>query len=236
MSKAGGSPLGQRWKSSRSQTSILSLEEKSKVLSQLGFITWQLSQLRFENIGSLFEENGHLQIKSCLSQGLVVSERDTLEDLPRGPFTSEMDYFNSLISGLLQHVECLQLDHHCFFAPVPTRNKYDDDSEYRKACDHWNNFVTLGSKIDGSENRVDYTIVGDLRGIASEWLQKMPAQNIDSKRFHLHHPDINVNNIFVDENCNITCIIDWAFCSSVPLPVLFMAPGLPQSRNELEAP
>lgn len=54
--------------------------------------------------------------------------------------------------------------------------------------------------------------------------------------FPLHHPDLNVNNIFVDDNCNITCIIDWAFCSSVPLPVLFMTPGLPQSRDQLETP
>ncbi|KAI1911238.1 hypothetical protein LOZ39_006254 [Ophidiomyces ophidiicola] len=196
----------------------------------------QLSQLRFKEIGSLFEDNGHIQIKSCLSRGLVESERDTLDDLPRGPFSSEMLYFDALVSGFLQHVECLQLFHHCFLAPIPTRKNYDDHEEFRKACDHWNNFVILGSKIDGSDNRVDYTIVGDfLREMVSKetlW----PSRNINAKGFPLHHPDLSVNNIFINDNCDITCIIDWAFCSSVPASILFMAPGLPMSRDELDAP
>ncbi|KAL2361681.1 hypothetical protein RJZ56_005429 [Blastomyces dermatitidis] len=239
MSKAAGFPLSKRWKSLGSQESTLSLKEKSKIVSQLGVITWQLSHLRFREIGSLFEESGYLQVRDCLSRALVDSERDTLPELPRGPFTSEGEYFDALVTGLLQHVECLQLSHHCFFAPCPTRNRYDDDQEYRRACDQWSNFVTLGSKIDGSNNRVDYTVVGDcLHGITSKWAEEMsaPAQNIGSKRFPLHHPDLNVNNIFVDDNCSITCIIDWAFCSSVPFPILLMAPGLPQSRDRLEAP
>jgi len=50
----------------------------------------------------------------------------------------------------------------------------------------------------------------------------------------IHHPDLSVNNIFVDEEFNITCIIDWAFCSTVPLSILLTAPGLPQSRHELD--
>ena len=54
------------------------------------------------------------------------------------------------------------------------------------------------------------------------------------ERFPIHHPDLSVNNIFVDDEYNITCIIDWTFCSSVPLSVLLTPPGLPQSRNEAE--
>ncbi|KAI1935728.1 hypothetical protein LOZ12_004424 [Ophidiomyces ophidiicola] len=236
MSKAAGFLLRKKWENPGLQQTALSTEEKSKILSQLGTITWQLSQLRFEEIGSLFEDNGHIQIKSCLSRGLVESERDTLDDLPRGPFSSEMLYFDALVSGFLQHVECLQLFHHCFLAPIPTRKNYDDHEEFRKACDHWNNFVILGSKIDGSDNRVDYTIVGDfLREMVSKetlW----PSRNINAKGFPLHHPDLSVNNIFINDNCDITCIIDWAFCSSVPASILFMAPGLPMSRDELDAP
>ncbi|EEH34135.2 hypothetical protein PAAG_05184 [Paracoccidioides lutzii Pb01] len=218
MSKAAGFPLSKRWKSLGSRESTLSFKEKSKIVSQLGVITWQLSHLRFREIGSFFEESGYLQVRGCLSRALVDSERDTLPELPRGPFTSEGEYFDALVTGLLQHVECLQLSHHCFFAPCPTRNRYDDDQDYRRACDQWNNFVTLGSKIYGSNNRVDYTVVGDyLRGITSKWAEEMsaPAENIGS---------------------DITCIIDWAFSSSVPFPILLMAPGLPQSRDRLEEP
>ncbi|OAL73061.1 protein kinase subdomain-containing protein [Trichophyton violaceum] len=240
MSKAKGSPLSTKWEPRGSQKSALSLKEKAKVLSQLGSITWQLSQLRFEKIGSLFEEeDGHFRVGSCLSRGLVDFNRDSLDELPRGPFCCENEYVDALVSGFLQHAECLQLHHHCFFAPLPTRKRYNNDSEYRRACEQWNNFVTLGSKIDGSDNRTDYMVVGhSLRAIASTWTMKGTAAGPrdTNLEFVLHHPDLNVNNIFVDDDCTITCIIDWAFCSSVPLSVLLMAPGLPQSRDELEAP
>ncbi|KMU72819.1 hypothetical protein CISG_03253 [Coccidioides immitis RMSCC 3703] len=81
----------------------------------------------------------------------------------------------------------------------------------QRSRDRWHDFVALGSKIDGSENRADYTIVGDL----------------------LAEMRLNVNNIFIDEEYNITCLIDWAFCSSLPLSVAVTEPGLPQSRHEL---
>lgn len=55
-------------------------------------------------------------------------------------------------------------------------------------------------------------------------------------QFPLHHPDLSVNNIFIDDQCHITCVIDWAFSSTVPLPVLLAAPGLPQTRDRLEKP
>ena len=54
-------------------------------------------------------------------------------------------------------------------------------------------------------------------------------------RFAIHHPNLSVNNIYVDEDLNITYIIDWAFCSAVPLSILLTAPGLPQSRHEVDA-
>lgn len=44
-----------------------------------------------------------------------------------------------------------------------------------------------------------------------------------------------MNNFFIGEEYKITCVIDWAFCSSVPLSVLLTPPGLPRSRDELEA-
>ncbi len=55
----------------------------------------------------------------------------------------------------------------------------------------------------------------------------------DQRRFVIHHSDLSVNNIFVDEEFNITCIIDWAFCSTVSLFILLTAPDLSQSRHEL---
>lgn len=43
-----------------------------------------------------------------------------------------------------------------------------------------------------------------------------------------------MNNIFIDDRYQITCLIDWGFSSTVPLLVLLTALGLPQARDKLE--
>lgn len=98
-------------------------------------------------------------------------------------------------------------------------------------------FVELGSKINGSDNRLDYIIAGGaLSDMLSKWTCNASRPNMDDcrNRFPIYHPDISVNNLFVDDEYNITCIIDWAFCLSVPLSVLLTSPGLPQSQNRIE--
>lgn len=216
--------------------SDMSPEQKTKIIFQLGLITWQLSRLGFDQAGSLFEEDGKYQIQTCLSRGLLMNERHSL-DLNRGPFKSETEYYGAHISAFLEHVKYLQLGHHCFFAPVPARCEYGDYDEFRQASDCWSDFVTVQSKIDGSDNRTDYVIAGEVlsemtRSLTSHAL-KFPSKNPEH-RFSIHHPDLSVDNIFIDEDFNITCIIDWAFSSSVPLHVVLTAPGLPQSRYEVD--
>ena len=237
MSKAHGSPLQRTWKDSEKDEPNMSHEQKTKIIFQLGVITWQLSRLCFDQAGSLFEEDGEFQIKTCLSRGLLLNERHSLGDINRGPFKSEKDYYEAHVSAFLEHVKYLQLGHHCFFAPIPARSEYDDYVEFRKASDWWSDFVTVQSKIDGSDNRTDYVIAGEvLSEKIKKWtnnISKFPL-NDRKHRFSIHHPDFSVDNIFVDEGFNITCIIDWAFCSSVPLSILLTAPDLPQSRYEVD--
>ncbi|RMJ25692.1 hypothetical protein PHISP_03423 [Aspergillus sp. HF37] len=86
---------------------------------------------------------------------------------------------------------------------------------------------------------MDYVIAGDLLSeMITEWLKNAPgicgSGSQQPQQFHLRHPDVSVNNIFIDDQYQITCLIDWGFCSTVPLPVLLAAPGLPQSRDKLE--
>ena len=237
MSKAHGSPLERIWKNSEKDKPNISHAQKTKILFQLGVVTWQLSRLCFDQAGSLFEEDGEFKIKTCLSRGLLLNERHSLGDINRGPFKSEKDYYEAHVSAFLEHVKYLQLGHHCFFAPIPARSEYDDYVEFRKASDWWSDFVTVQSKIDGSDNRTDYVIAGELLSeTITRWtnnVSKFPL-NDRKHRFPIHHPDFSVDNIFVDEGFNITCIIDWAFCSSVPLSILLTAPGLPQSRYEVD--
>ena len=171
----------------------LDIHIQAKILSQLGAITWKLSQLRFDKIGSLFEEkDGSFHIKECLSRGHVEHDRYILEEIPRGPFTSETNFYEGLISAFSEHAEILQLSHHCFVAPVPSQDDYQSRSQYLEAVDLWSDFVTVGGKIDSAINRLDYIIAGDaLREIVQGL--KLPSTSPGS--FPLYHADPSVNNI-----------------------------------------
>lgn len=237
MAKAHGLPLQCTWSDTTGNKPSITQDQKEKVLFQLGSITWQLSQLSFDQAGSLFEEDGKFQIKTCLARGLLLSQRDSIEDLDRGPFRTKEAYYDAHILAFLEHVKYLPLGHHCFFAPIPGPAEYDDGRGFRKASDWWSDFVTVQSKIDGSENRSDYVIAGEvLSEMMARWTKDNSGSSVDNRKtpFSIHHPDLSVDNIFVDEHFDITCVIDWAFSSSVPLSMLLTAPGLPQSRYELD--
>ena len=163
MSKAHGSPLQHIWEASGGDQAVgISQEQKAKIVFQLGAITEHLSRLCFDQAGSLFEEGGELCVKTCLSRGLLCDGRDTLEDILRGPFKSERDYYEAQISAFIEHAKCLPLGYHCFLAPIPARSEYDDYARFRKASNWWSDFVTVQSKIDSSDNRVDYVIAGEV--------------------------------------------------------------------------
>ncbi|KAJ5584205.1 Aminoglycoside phosphotransferase [Penicillium hispanicum] len=231
MSEAPGWPLSKYWKPASSSEPDLDTARKAKILSQLGGITWKLLQLRFDTIGSLFEENGSFDIKECLSRGHMLHERYSL-DIPRGPFTSDAGFYDSLVCAFLEHAEILPLSYHCFVAPVPSQDDYQSSVQYKSAVDLWNDFVTVGRKTDSSDNRLDYIIAGDtLRDIIRN--RKLAAVN--AKTFPLCHADLSVNNIFVDDHFNITCIIDWAFASSVPEAFMLATPGLPHYGDEISS-
>ena len=164
--------------------------------------------------------------------------RHTVRDLPRGPFKLEKDYYRALFSAFFEHVKCLPLAHHCFLAPVPTPSEYGDSfSAFQEASAWWSDFVTIQSKIDSSDNRADYVIAGEiLAEVMQPWVDG-PSNTPIARRgdyFVLHHPDLSVNNIYIYADFKVTCIVDWAFCSAVPLSMLLIAPGLPQSRYEMD--
>ncbi|KAE8396791.1 kinase-like domain-containing protein [Aspergillus pseudonomiae] len=231
MSEASGWPLSRVWRPAGSPQPDLDTSRKAKVLTQLGAITWKLSQLRLDQIGSLVEKDGAFEIQECLSRGHVLRGRYDL-DIPRGPFTSAAEFYDSLVSAFSEHAEILQLSHHCFVAPVPSLEDYQSKMQYRSAVNLWSDFVTIGGKTDSSENRVDYIIAGDALRDTVPTLQ-LPA--VDRKTFPLCHADLSVNNIYVDDQYNITCIIDWAFASSIPESMLLGAPGLPQYCDEISS-
>jgi len=221
---------------SRKPRPYLGRTNKEKIMRQLGTITSQLLNLRFDKIGSLFEEDGEYRVKECLSPALIWHQRDSLgDDVARGPFQHNHDYYESLLSAAFLHVKELPLEQHAFFAPIPELEEFETFLSQRSAVSRWNDFVTVGSKIDSSKNRLDYCTAGHfLRKMIPSISRKSSAILSDIDGYPLSHPDLSTSNIFVDDDFNITCIIDWAFSSTVPISTLLMTPSLPHPRDEVD--
>lgn len=93
----------------------------------------------------------------------------------------------------------------------------------------------MQSKIDSLDNRVDFVIAREiLLETITKWVDDLLDDDCEH-RFVLHHLNLSVNNIYIDEDFNITCIIDWAFCFAVPFFLLLMVLDLSQSRHEVNA-
>lgn len=238
MSKAHGKPLASfGWDSNddaldKVSRSSLTLHQKQKVMKQLGKIHASLSNLRFDRIGSLLRVEDDYTLERCLSPALIWHGRDEFDesDIPLGPFDDAASFYRAQTLALLAHVRELPMEHHVFRAPVPTRQEYNTFSEYRTATDRWNDYVTVGSKIESATNRLEYTSAG-LAILDFVPLLAERENQIISPSFPLFHPDLSTNNLFVDDDLNVTCIIDWACTSSVPKSTLLVCPGLPHSRN-----
>ncbi|CZR37879.1 uncharacterized protein FPRO_06930 [Fusarium proliferatum ET1] len=208
----------------RSPPMPISDESRGKVMRQLGAFMSELSTHRFDRIGSLFRDaDASYVVGECLSPSLTWQERDSLE-LDRGPFNNEHDYLVSLISAFTSHAKELSLTPHVFFAPVPDMVDYDSLSSYQKASRRWNDFVAIGQKIEHSKNILFYCIAGQL---LSEMINDLTSDRASS--FTISHPDLHLGNIYVDENFNITSIIDWSSASTGPASEILAAPSLGSS-------
>jgi hypothetical protein len=117
------------------------------------------------------------------------------------------------------------MSHYIFFAPVPVPAEYRNYASYLRAINRWNVFTAVGLKIGSSTNRLNYFF-------ASHFLERMiPSFTSQCKAltaqpgdvFPRRHPDPSMNNIFVEDDCNITCIINWAFSCSVLIGELLQA-------------
>ncbi|KAJ3535793.1 hypothetical protein NM208_g6986 [Fusarium decemcellulare] len=215
----------------------LSEENRQAIMRKLGTIMSRLFKIRFEKIGSIFEDgHGDFRIGECLSPSLLWQWRDSIEEgLDRGPFSTEAEYLKSLISAFTSHAKELVMNPHAFFAPIPESLDYPTWESYRAAGGRWNDFVAIGDRIESSRNRLSYCIAG-------QFLQDMiPKLSSTTKGgYTLSHPDLHLGNIFVDEDLNITCIIDWGSATSGPIAELLATPGLagsslPPSRAQIDA-
>ncbi|KAK2601539.1 hypothetical protein QQS21_004924 [Conoideocrella luteorostrata] len=207
--------------------------EKSHILNQLARFVCQLSQSRFDKIGSLFERaDGSYVVEECLSPSFILQNHEHLENIPRGPFQNEREYYSALVSTLLAHCEELDMSHHILHAPLPCPLEYSNFGSYNAACHRWNDYAAAGSKADSNQNRLEY-------GLAAMFIRDLVIPCLTAPGdppppgFPLRHHNISTQNIYVDENFNITCMLDWALSSTVPFVDSLACPGLPHP-GELE--
>ena len=193
-------------------------------MRQLGAIMAELSDHRFEKIGSIFDDaNGGYFVGDCLSPSFTWQGRDTVE-MDRGPFQEERDYLMSFISSFTTHVQEVWLTPHVFFAPVPEQLDYDSVDSHGDAIDRWNDFVAIGQKVGRTKNVLMYCV-------AAQFLREMVPDLCwdEGNTFTLSHPGLHAGNLYVDDDFNITCIIDWGSTSAGPITELLAAPSMASS-------
>ncbi|KAH7171867.1 hypothetical protein DER46DRAFT_677529 [Fusarium sp. MPI-SDFR-AT-0072] len=182
---------------------LLAVPYREKIMNQLGVIMSRLSKVHFDKIGSLFgDDTGGFSVGECLSPVLTWQSRDSLETgIERGPFTGETPYLRSLISAFTSHAEELPLTPYLFFSPLPKPADYSTWDSFRAATDRRGDFIVILEEM-------------------------IPQLSSDSTGLTISHPDLHTGNLFVDEDLNITSIIDWGSATTGPVTELLATPGL----------
>ncbi|OAA61774.1 Protein kinase-like domain protein [Niveomyces insectorum RCEF 264] len=172
-------------------------------------------------------------VGECLAPAFEWQWRHDLEDLDRGPFYSESAYLNGLAMTLYRQAQEMAMTNHVLRAPVPERHDYATMEEYLAAIARWNDFVTLGGKTESSSNRLEYCMVAEIlrdrvvpRLCDKKTEEGGAGDEVDyGSGFPLMHPDLHGGNIFVDDDMNVTCIIDWSSATTVPVAQLLSTPN-----------
>ncbi|KAM3468169.1 hypothetical protein MY5147_008198 [Beauveria neobassiana] len=199
----------------------------AQILRQLGKISFDLSNLRFDKIGSLWKKDDSFGVGEIRAPAFVTQDRYALSmETQRGPFSTEQDYYKALMDALFGHVQDLYMSNHFFRGPAPDPADYPDADNYDLVLDRWNDFMAVGDKIDSSENRIQYHTAGK---IIQDIIPQFSVPEDDSG-FPLGHAKLSSKNVFVDINGNITCIVNWQYSSTMPLGQLLMTPALTNHR------
>ncbi|KAM3514405.1 hypothetical protein MY11210_001959 [Beauveria gryllotalpidicola] len=204
-------------------------EAAAQVMRQLGKISFDLSKLRFDKIGSLWKKDDSFGVGEIRAPAFVSQDRHALSmETQRGPFPTEQDYYKALTETFFGHVQDLYMSHHFLRSPVPELADYPDARSYELVLDRWNDFMAVGDKIDSSENRIQYHTAGK---IIQDIIPQFSVRE-DDVGFPLGHASLNSRHVFVDIDGNITCITNWQYSSTMPLGQLLMTPALTNHRYQ----
>ncbi len=206
----------------------LDTSQKQKIMTQLGRIVSQLNDLRFEKLGSIIERDGMYFVGKCLAPAFIFHDRERLLDIPCGPFNSDKEYYDALLFVYLRHVEKLPLYGNVFFDPKPCEKDFQDWDAFLSTFEEWS--LRTPDEEESLQNLLDYHTAGHFMR------QMIPSLESTSSPpgFSLYHHDLSTGNLFVNDELEISCIIDWAYASTVPTTTANSTPGLPHPRDGTE--
>lgn len=198
-----GVPLDSVWNTIREREEL-----RKKFFRQLSDIVLQLSHLQFEKIGSLHVQEYNVKVY-IISLKLLTYETWSFGDLSGSfgrPLTSHVNDLERV--GIDSASDCNQTFH-------STTSYFDYLAEL-----HFRRLQFQPNSIyDEEDGYSKYIARTCMRSLAPQFV----SAEFDHGPFVLMHGDLSQQNILVDEDYNISGVIDWEWSITLPLQ-LFLTP------------
>lgn len=197
-----GVPLRKLWYS-------MTPDEKEKLVDQLVSYEAELYRTTLENIGSIFEEDGHFSTGRVVNSGFWWYKR-ALSSIDKGPFNEVKLFLDTQMQLILEEVSQLLGVERMEISKQEEAGEDVDKSQYDEFKGMEDTLTCLRSTIQQELNRQGHSNY-DLYN--------------DRLLTKISHPDLSWNNVLVNESKEITGLIDWENAVALPLSV---ACGLPK--------
>jgi Phosphotransferase enzyme family len=197
-----GVPLDSVW-----NTISQSEELRKKFFGQLSDIVIQLSGLQFDKIGSLKLHEYNVQVCIISIQSLMYKTKEQLSGSFGRPLTSHVNDLERV--GIDATSDCNSTFHSTtsyfdYLAELHFRRlRFQPNSIYDEEDGYWK-FVA--------------------RICMRELARRLVSSEFDLGPFVLMHGDLTQQNILVDEDYNISGIVDWEWSATVPIHLFLAIP------------
>lgn len=190
-----GHPYGNKW-------TTLPCTAKETMVKRLAHFSAQLFRLRFSGIGNIYRKENCSPPSEEFIVGRIASlpffYKNRLEqDVPRGLFASSRDW-------LAAHL-CFPRNESNQVLSDPPPKDDPNDGDYQPAL---SDTKTVKELVDSLSIRLQWLF---------PWTESTEEAAASPEETILFHDDINTSNILVDDDGNMTALVDWECVSALPL-------------------